>query len=276
MIFVTKFDGRKQPFERNKVISTCLRLHASEKQAEDIANKIESKAYNNISTKKIFQMILRYLADFRPVVRHQIGLKEAISLLRPKPDFEQFVDMLLKEYGYEVQGNQMVRGRCVEHEIDAIAKKGKDITYVEVKHHLQPHTYTGIGVFLESMATFEDLIAGYEKGYHKYNFNKVLVVCNTKISDQAKQYATCMHMEHIGWKFPPQKGLESMIEEKRLYPVTHMKTLDRNIQQILGDAGIVTLKQLARSTPSELSAKTKLSEKRLRDIVKIAKEMVAS
>ena len=274
MIFVTKFDGRKQLFDRGKIIRTCLRLQATQQQAEKIADKIEKKIYNGIKTKKIFQMILRYLAEFKPAAKYQIDLREAIALLRPKPDFEQFIALLLKEYGYEIESNKLVRGKCVEHEIDAIARKGSDIVFVEVKHHLQPHTYTGIGVFLEAQATFEDLVAGYQKGFHKYNFTKALVVCNTKISDQAKQYAACIGIEHLGWKFPIDVGLEIMIERKKLYPITYMKELDRLAQQKLGDNGIVILKQLLQYDIELLHNKTRIPMEKLKFLMRAAREII--
>ena len=110
-------------------------MHADREAAEAIADKIESRAYDGIPTQKILQMIFRYLKKHRPAVRHQIDLRMAISLLRPKPDFERFVQMLLEEHGYAVTSNRIIRGKCVEHEIDAIARKGGETYLVEIKHH---------------------------------------------------------------------------------------------------------------------------------------------
>jgi transcriptional regulator NrdR family protein len=64
MIFVTKFDGRKQPFDKSKIIRTCLRMHASLEQAKEIADKIEKKIYDGIPTKKILRMIFTYLKKY--------------------------------------------------------------------------------------------------------------------------------------------------------------------------------------------------------------------
>ncbi|MDE1840663.1 PDDEXK family nuclease [Candidatus Nitrosotalea okcheonensis] len=42
----------------------------------------------------------------------------------------------------------------------------------------------------------------------------------TKLSDDAITYAKYIGQQIISWRYPPSKGLESMIEEKGLYPVT--------------------------------------------------------
>lgn len=274
MIFVTKFDGRKQPFSKEKIVRTCLRMHANLQQANDVANKIEKELYDEISTKEILQKIFKYLQEFKPEIKHQIDLREAIALLRPKPDFEQFVSLLLKEYGYRIEANQIIAGRCVEHEVDAIARKNNETILVEIKHHLQPHAYTGISVFLEVRAELEDLLEGYRWKKNNINFSKALVVCNTKISDHAKQYAICKGIEHIGWRFPEEKSLEQMIEEKRFYPITLLKDLDIQTQAKLGDNGIILLKQLIEISLNEIVKKTRIEKQTIEKLIKKAREIL--
>jgi hypothetical protein len=274
VIWVTKADGTRQPFQREKVIRTCLRMQASTEAAEAIVGKIEGRLYNGIPTKKVLQMIFRYLKSYRPAVRQQIDLREAISMLRSKPDFERFVQLLLREHGYEVTSNQIVLGRCVEHEIDAIASLGGETFLVEVKHHYSHHTYTGLDVFREARATFEDLTEGYGLGVNSINFTKALVVCNTKSSKQASQYAKCRGIKHIGWKAPPERGLEQLIEEKRLYPITFLKGLDKGTRTKLADNKVLLLKQLIEGKISRLGKKTGIQRKRLGELRENAKEIL--
>jgi len=276
MISVIKFDGRRQDFQKEKIVRTCLRMHANHRQAIEIANKIERKAYDGITTKEILRLIFSYLKEYRPEVKHQIDLREAISLLRPKPDFESFVQILLREIGYDVIPNQILRGRCVEHEIDGIAKKNDKTILVEVKHHLNHHAYTGIDVCLVAQARTEDLVDGFHSDSNKIKFDKIMIVCNTKFSDQAKQYADCKDIELIGWRMPFDHGLEQIIEEKRLYPITFLKGLDRETEEKLGNSGIVLLKQLIRFDANELRKVTGIQIKKLRNLVESAKDILSS
>jgi len=274
MIFVTKFDGSEQPFDKQKIVRTCLRMHASPDQAQAVANKIEKKLYDGMPTKEIMRMIFSYLKEYRPEVKHEIDLRESISLLRPKPDFEHFIALLLSEYGYEVETNQIVMGKCVEHEIDIIARKDNSTIYIEIKHHFQSHTYTGVGILLEAKATFDDLKEGYLLRKNNYNFSRAMVVCNTKISDHGKRYADCSGIDYLGWKSPEEKGIESMILEKKFYPITFLKTLKRGELERLGNADILTLKQLVEMDVDKIRKKTGMSKSRILLILRAAREVL--
>ncbi len=274
MVFVTKADGSKQPFKKKKIVRTCLRMHASPEIARTVADKVASRVYEGITTKKVMQMIFQFLREYKPEVRYEIDLREAISLLRPKPDFEIFVGELLRANGYEVQNNKIVKGVCVEHEIDTIAKKDDEIIYVEVKHHYQPHTYTGLSEFLSVNSTFEDLVDGFKSKKNSINFNRALLVCNTKISDHAKQYADCRGIGHVGWRDPENDGIAQMVEDKKLYPITFLKNLDAESQAKLGDNGIVLLKQMVEEDFQNLRRISGVKSDKLEDFVKKAREIL--
>ncbi len=276
MVYVKKFDGREEPFLKEKIIRTCLRMHASYEQAKAIADEIEKKAYDGIETKKILDLIFKYLKNFKPEVKYQIDLREAIALLKPKPDFERFVQLILNEYGYEVKGNLVLAGGCVEHEIDGILKKENEIIMLEVKHHLNHHVYTGLDTVLEVNSSLEDLKEGFKLGKNAIKFSKALIVCNTKFSDHAIRYAKCKGIELIGWKYPEEKGLERLIEEKKLYPITFLKDLDEKTREKFSFAGIFLLKQILDLSIEELYQRTGIPRSKLKKLVESAKEIFSS
>ncbi|MEM7825464.1 MAG: restriction endonuclease [Candidatus Aenigmatarchaeota archaeon] len=274
MTLVTKADGRKEEFKKEKIIRTCLRMGTSQEQAKIVADEIEKRVYDEIETKKILKMIFKFLQKFKPEVKHQRDLREAISLIKPKPDFERFVQFILKEYGYEIIPNQIIQGYCVEHEIDAIAKKENQTILVEIKHHSNPHTYTGKDVFLEVQAILEDLIEGKKVNKHSLDFHKILIVCNTKFSEHAKRYAFCKKIDFLGWGYPEERSLERLIEGKKLYPITILKNLDEGSKEKFVNSRIILLKQLLEESLEELHKRTKISIKKLKIFVKNAREII--
>lgn len=165
-VFVRKADGTKQLFDRAKVVRTCRRMGATREVAEAIARKVERNIYDDIESRKILQMIFRQLSKYRPAVKHQIDLRKALSLMNPKPDFERFIQILLGEHGYEVTPNRIIRGKCVEHEVDAVARKNGETYIVEVKHHYNDHTPTGLDVSRIARAVFEDVTEGFKLGFN--------------------------------------------------------------------------------------------------------------
>jgi len=270
MIYVTKADGSKQPFDKQKIINTCLRLQATLEQAQSIADRIEARAYDGIPTKKILQMVFQYMKKYRPAIGYQIDLKQAIAMLRSRPDFEIFIAKLFEAMGYEVETNLIVQGKCIEHEIDIVARKENEVILVEVKHHVNHHTYSGLDVFLQLNSTLEDLKEGYEIRKNNFRFTRAILICNTKVSEHAKRYALCKGLEFIAWKFPPEKGLERLIEEYKLYPITFLKNIERDEAYKLADVGIVTVKQLLDDA-EKISKKSGINKNRVLELQKDAK-----
>ena len=273
-IFVTKADGKKELFDREKVVRTCLRMGAARQVAETVAKKIETSLYDGIETQKILQMIFRQLSRHEPVVKHKIDLRKALSLMKSKPDFEFFIRALLSEHGYEVTPNQILNGKCVEHEVDAIARKDGLTYIVEVKHHSNYHVLTGLDVSRVARAVFEDVTEGFELRLNSLKIDKAMIVCNTKFSEHAERYAECRGIKNIGWNSPPDLNIQTMITEKKLYPITYLKGLTITTTERLTQAGIILLKQLTAKDPRELRRETRLPKEALDVIIKRARMIV--
>ncbi len=282
-LFITKADGNIQPFDREKIIRTCLKMHASREDAEEIADKIEKRLYNGIQSKKVLQMIFVFMKDYSSIVRHQVDVRLAVSLMRPKPDFEHFIGLILSEMGYEVLERQsagsdlMIQGKCIEHEVDAVAKKPGEVVFIEVKHHYDMHSFTPLAVCLEVRSTFEDLQDGFKLGKNRLDFTAAMVVCNTKFSEHAIKYAHCRGIGHLGWGGSDgHPSLGQLIDKYRLDPITVIKRLDRTTQGRLGDKGVVTLRQLAGADIADLAKATRVQKGTLESISRLASEILAA
>lgn len=231
--------------------------------AEKIAEKVETRIYDGIETERILTMIFSELERYKPATKHQVDLRKALSLMNPKPDFERFVQLLLYEQGYTVTPNQIIRGRCVEHEVDGIARINGVTYIVEAKHHLSFHTPTGLDAGRIARAIIEDVKEGFAVGLTKLEIDGAIIVCNTKLSEHAKSYGECRGILHIGWSYPSTNSLQIIIEEKKLYPVTCLRDVDSTTRERLASAGIVMLKQLLSKEPKEISMATRISEETL-------------
>lgn len=271
-VYVTKADGSRQLFDSGKIVKTCLRMGANREIADEISKKIESEIYDGVSTEEIFDRIFGLLQEHRPVIKHLLDLRKGLSLMSSKPEFELLVRVLLSENGYEVTPNRILRGKCVEHEVDGIARKDGVTYFVEVKHHSSYHTPTGLDESRIARAVLEDVIEGFESGLNNWEIERAMIVTNTKFSEHAKQYGKCRNILQIGWSSPPYHGLQDMIEEKRLYPITCLKSLRKQTKERLASAGIVSLKQLIELEPEELANRTRISKRSLLRLLKEAKD----
>lgn len=275
MVNVRKADGSLQQFDRNKVLRTCQRLKLSVMESEEVLSEIEQKLFDGISTKKILDMIFEHGQKHKHHLGFMVDIREALSLMRSKPDFEKFVALLLEHDGYKTLTNKIIQGKCIDHEIDVIAIKGNEIIYVEVKHHDKYHTYTGLGTFLEMNSTFEDLSQGFAAHTQQYNITRPLLVVNTKISEHARKYSSCRNIGYLGWKSPDNSGIERHIDEKILYPITVIKGVDKRTLEVLGDNGIITLKQLVEENGRNFSKIPGASREILKDLAWKAEKILA-
>ena len=222
---MTKADGSRQLFDKEKVVRTSLRMGASQELALAVADRVESRAYEGMPTSKVLQLIFRFTRKGKPGVGHLFDLRRGLSLMGSKPEFELFVQVLLAHHGFEVSPNRILKGRCGEHEVDAIAKKGGFTYFVEAKHHLSYHAPTGLDESRIARAILEDVSEGFQMGTSDLRVDKAMIVTNTRYSEHAIRYGRCRDITQVGWNYPANKGLETMIEEKNLHPLSCLRGL---------------------------------------------------
>jgi len=274
-MFVTKSTGEKQPFRPEKIINTCLRAGAPKDLAYAIAHEVGRRAHDGISTKKILRLTLRLLEEERPSLAARYDLKDAIARLGPAGyQFEIFIAEILKEYGYRAQLPPPVRGACVEHEIDIIAEKNGVRAMIECKYRRESGIYIGIKEALYTWARFLDLKDGYTAGKCQ-KFDKCWLVCNTRFSDDVSKYAHCKQMVLLGWHYPRDKGLERMIEDKKIYPITVLRKLDQDSRKKLAKAELMLCRDLQKTDFYQLEKMTKIKADKLIALIQEARDVLS-
>lgn len=267
--YVIKSDGSSVPFNFAKVKSTCIRAGANNKLATHVAQKISNKIYPGITTRQIYNMVLDTLSlnPENKVVGHRYRLKESIMQMGPAGfPFENYVSAILDACGFEVKSRRSkVRGTCVSHEIDVIAIRDSSIRYmIECKFHNSLGIYTGIKESLYTHARFLDL---------KEKFDKEMLVCNTKVSYEAITYGTCVGQEILSWRYPAGKGLEKIIEDKGLYPITILG-LNRKELEMFSQNNLMLAKDLFNIDSHQLSQRISIPTRRMEILQNLARQII--
>jgi hypothetical protein len=269
--FVTKADGSKQPFDREKIVQTCQRMGANFEVASQIATKIETSIHEGISTKAILQKIFDLMREQNSAVKHVFDLREGLSLMVSKPEFEVFVRVLLLHGGFQVKPNAVLRGLCGEHEVDAIATKNGEVYIVEAKHHSTYHALTGLDESRIARAILEDLTDGYAKGITDFKVDRAIIVTNTRYSEHALQYGSCRGILQIGWDSPEGLGIREIVGKYRLYPLSCLRGVSTETRLRLVESGIVLIKQLLEQDSRYLERKLGLSRSKVTFLMEKAK-----
>ncbi|MEK7565720.1 MAG: restriction endonuclease [Patescibacteria group bacterium] len=232
-IFITKASGEKVPFNENKVLGSIKRAGISPELFDQVLSHVKSILYDGITTREIHDHIVEFLGP-RGL---KYSLKKAIMELGPSGyPFEKFIAEILCHQGYETITGQIVKGRCVSHEIDVIAQKDKEKIMIECKFHNLPGTRVDVKVALYVKGRFEDVQGEFTQGW---------LITNTKFTTDAIDYAKCSGLKLIGWGYPETDNLQYWVENSNLYPVTILTTLSPNQKQQLLSQNIVLCKDLA-------------------------------
>jgi len=269
-MYIIKASGQKAKFNPLKIRRTCLRAGADRALALKIERLVSSKVREGMSTKKILRLILDLLEKLSPLTSTRYALKKAMLGLGPNGFiFEKFMVFLLRAYNYQAHCPPILMGRCVSHEIDIVAtispsgQKKEEKYLIECKYHNAPGIKTDLQDALCLWSRFDDF-----KGK---GFSHPWLISNTKFSKSAIQYARCRNIKLLGWQCPTQKSLNYLVEDKKLYPITILKHLDKISAERLFSQNIILASQLLSQGMEKLNLRTGIAKNKLNELIKEAR-----
>ncbi|EKD66946.1 MAG: ATP-cone protein [uncultured bacterium] len=244
---IIKANGDRVRYDRFRLMTSLLRSGASQDLANSVTDKVSADIINGTTTTyDIYTKAYRLLktTKFHPVAA-RYSLKKAIMALGPTGfPFEQFIGEIFRRQGYQVQVGVVVEGHCVSHEVDVIAVKGDTHALIEAKFHNQTGIHTDVKVPLYIHSRFLDIEKKLIAKGDTHKVHEPWVVTNTHFTSSAIQYGECMGMKLLGWRYPESGGIEKMIEDTGLHPITCITSLSQKDKQILLNQGIILCRDL--------------------------------
>ena len=252
--YIKKQSGKEELFNPDKLKKSLINAGTDAALAEDIVNKAKKDLDSYLQTKDIYRDAIKQLKKSQPPAAIRYTLKNAIMGLGPTGYvFEKYIAKILEEYGYNTEIGRIVEGFCVEHEVDVLAEKSNGHYMVECKYRNDKDMQSDIKVALYVHSRFRDIKKACESGRSCYNFKEGWLITNTKVTSQAVKYADCSNFKIIAWHHPQDYNLEYFIENKKIYPVSILSGLSKSQKSILFDNEIITIKDMVKIAPAELS-----------------------
>lgn len=245
-LYVLKADGTKEPFDVVKLERSLKKAGASSKVVSDIIEHTKVNSDKEITTQEIYRNAFELLHKEDKPIALKYSLKRAIMDLGPSGfAFEDFIAEIFRQKGFEAETGKIVRGFCVEHEVDVVAWNTEKLIMVEAKFHNELGIKSDLKIALYVKARFDDL----RKMTYKYGKERHLdegwLVTNTKFTSTAIEYGSCQGgLRMIGWNYPPVGNLHDMILESKLHPVTCLSSLNGREKKELLDKGVVLCKSI--------------------------------
>lgn len=233
--------GEQEPFSRKKIYDSILLAGGSKETAEKISNIIEKKGRSNWTTFEIHKLIRNLLKKEKQVYAMRFDLKYAMKRFGPEGFyFEKFIKEVYEALGYKVVNNRIVKGRCISYEIDFIAKNEKVTFLGECKYRNMIGQRVDVNVVLKGFAVRDDI----RNDHLDLNNIETIIVTNEKFTEKAISYAKCKKISILGWKYPKEAGLEKIIEENGLYPITILPSFNSHYLNIFSEENVLIAKNL--------------------------------
>ena len=270
---IIKASGQIERFNPQKLIQSLIRSGASDEVAQEIAEKVEKQITPSAHTKHIYRLARKYLKKYNRATDMRYSIKKALYALGPSGyPFEKYFARILKAYGYSVETNQFMQGYCVRHEVDVLAGKENERFVIECKYHSNGGIPTDVKDALYIHSRYADIKKAYETDRESLTYHGWLVT-NTRCTSDAIQYAECVGLKIISWKYPQNGSLEAMIEEKRLYPVTILSAIRKSSVEALFRNGIILAQDIAQIDDYSFIEKSGLSAHTARLLKRQAREI---
>jgi hypothetical protein len=274
-IFVLKSNGDKVPFEKDKFLNALKYSGASEQESHQILQQIKSKLYDGIPTKKIYRLaysLLKKKKSHKAAGRYR--LKKAIFELGPSGyAFEQFVSRLFTSFGYSVKTDQLIKGKCILHEVDVLAKKSSEVVFVECKFRSDYRGKTDVKVPLYIHSRFNDIEEKWRKDPEYENLDtKGFIVTNARFTKDAIEFAECAGLGLISWDYPSESSLKYHIDKSGMHPITSLHSLTKAQKSNMLKEGVILCRELLKSEP--ILKKLGLSQKQIDKVFMEARHII--
>jgi len=244
---ITKGNGNRELFDEGKLRQSLLRARATILVTDAIVETITKEIRSGMTTEDIYRRAMQLLNEKQHPAALTYSIRRSVLNLGPTGfPFEVYVAELLAAQGYKTRTGQMLKGHCIEHEVDVMAWNEENLLLAEVKFHNDLNMKSDTKVALYVKARFDDLAGGTFRIEGKdRKLTRGLLVTNTKFTQNAKMYAHCVNtFDIISWDYPEKGNLYDMIEETGLHPMTCLPNLSEQDKQELLRRGILHCKTL--------------------------------
>jgi hypothetical protein len=264
---IQKASGELQPFSPEKFKGSLFRAGGKQEIIEEISQEITTWISEGTTTKQIYAKAFSLLRKKRRSMAARYSLKKAIMELGPSGyPFERFVGHLFKCKGFEVEIGQVIKGRCITHEVDVVASDNKNQHLVECKYHNSQGKFSSVQVPLYIRSRINDIIETKQAlpEFKDFTFHG-WVVTNTRFTADAMNYGLCSGLNLMSWDYPKADSLKALTEKFKAFPITTLTQLTKAHKQYLLDKGIVLCRDLKKH-PEELEP-LRITEKKLNKIM---------
>ena len=265
---VLKTSKKLEVFSIEKLKNSLYHSGANPDEIQKVIQQINKDLYDGISTNEIHKSAFRLLKKFNRSYASKYNLKRAIFNLGPTGyPFERLVAALLSEKGFKTQVSVILKGACINHEIDVLAEKDGKFYAIECKFHAETRAKSNVKVPLYINSRFIDVKEQWKKDHGQESvLEQGWLITNTRFTKDAIDYGKCIGLTMLSWDYPENKGFKTNIDDYYLYPITALTSISNTEKKTLLDNEIVLVKELKNGI--EILQKLNFSKNKIKNILR--------
>lgn len=274
-MLVTKYSGELVPFDKSSLIHSLSKSGASEQEVAKVFNGIEPQLYNEITTRKLYQLAFNELKKVRKSYAARYSLKKALRDLGPDGyNFELWVTRLFEEIGCKATNSKTLQGKAVTHEIDVVAIENGKLMLGECKFRNDIDAKISVTTPMYFLSRFNDLKeTEFEFFGQKLKPSTGWLITNAYLTSDTISFANYYGVNLISWNYPEQSSIKNRVDSGGLYPITCLTSLNKLQKNILLKEEIVLVKDLLLHINKVISL-IKLTDSQQNKLSEEAKELV--
>lgn len=232
-IIVQKASGDLQNFSPEKLSRYLIRIQVPQYDIDTIIEQVTAQFNSQtVTVHDIMHKVNEELGKLKNsdlyVARY--NLKHAIRKMGPEGHiFEDYVGRLYELDGYQTNVSQILHGKCVQHEVDVVARQNKNIRLIECKFHNREGTRSDVTVAMYSYARFLDIQSANRNLPFHYEPG---LASNTKLTLDALRYAKCMNIHVLTVELPKGGSIMDRAISQNAYPISTLTELHPYLHQL--------------------------------------------
>jgi hypothetical protein len=226
---ILKSSGTTEYFSPKKLLTSIERTGLPSEECKEITKEITKKITPGISTKEIYKNAIKLVKKKSTTAAVHYSLKRALTALGPTGyEFENFVAKYFEELGFTTYVGITLQGQFVRHEVDVVASKADYNVYVECKFH-NNFQKNDIKTVLYIKSRWDDLKNGPDGKY----LREYYIISNSTFTLDAISYAKGTGLKLLGVNAPEEHSFLDEIRKYKIFPITSLRRLKKNILQQL-------------------------------------------
>ncbi len=268
---IIKASGEIVPYSADKIRDSLHRIGAKPELAELVVEAVSKRVKDGMSTRDLYSIVRQEIDKQHKGMGHRYNLRTALLKLGPAGfNFEKYVAAILHAYQYDAElPDKDVRGLCVEHEVDVVARKGGKTAFIEAKFRNVTSDVVSLKDTMATWTRYLDLVDGASVGNCE-RFDEAWIVTNGRFSERAHQFGVCKGIHMVSWS-GADHSLSRMVDHAALYPITVVDDITAEELQRFADKDLVLCREISEKTPADMARATGINAQRAEHIVAACK-----